>query len=169
MSYDNRLKGESFMKNHVLRPLYVALAVIAVFLVVREAMVPADFGVNGKNYTYGFHRKGDIDDWKAFKVKYRGKEYCRECHEEKVVENQNSPHKNIECENCHGPAVDHPEAPETLPIDTSRLLCLRCHAHLPYPQSNRSIMPAVDPEEHNPGENCFECHNPHHPNLEELQ
>lgn len=157
------------MKNHVLRPLYVALAVIAVFLVVREAMVPADFGVNGKNYTYGFHRKGDIDDWKAFKVKYRGKEYCRECHEEKVVENQNSPHKNVECENCHGPAVDHPEVPETLPIDTSRLLCLRCHAHLPYPQSNRSIMPAVDPEEHNPGENCFECHNPHHPNLEELQ
>ncbi len=75
---------------------------------------------------------------------------------------------NIQCENCHGPAIDHPENPETLSIEGTRLLCLRCHAYLPYPQSDRSVMPAVDPEEHNPEGLCHECHNPHHPNLEEL-
>lgn len=156
------------MKNHVFRPLFVVIVVVILFLIARQAVVPADFGVNGKNYTYGFHRKGSIDDWKAVKVKYMGKEYCRECHEEKVVENLTSPHKTIQCENCHGPAVGHPEKIEQLSNTFDRLLCLRCHAHLPYPQSNRADMPFVDPDEHNPDQICYECHNPHHPNLEEL-
>jgi ribosomal protein L37AE/L43A len=156
------------MKNHVLRPLWLVLAGIAALLVVRYFMVPADFGVHGRNFTYGFHRLGSIDDWKNFKVKHRGKEYCQECHEEKVEEILASPHSIIQCENCHGAAVDHPDNPETLPIDTSRLLCLRCHAYLPYPQSNRADMPSVDPEEHNTDENCVECHNPHNPSLEDM-
>jgi len=156
------------MKNHAWRPLFVAIGAVALLLIVRANVVPSDFGVNGRNFTYGFHRKGNIDEWKQFKIKYQGKEYCRECHEEKVVENLSSPHRIIQCENCHGPAVDHPDDPETLPIETSRLLCLRCHAFLPYPQSNRADMPAVDPNEHNPGEPCINCHNPHHPNLEEM-
>ena len=156
------------MKNHAWRPLFVAIGAVALLLIVRANVVPSDFGVHGKNFTYGFHRKSSIDDWENFKVKYRGKEYCRECHEEKVEENLSSPHSIIQCENCHGPAIDHPENPEALPIESTRLLCLRCHAYLPYPQSNRADMPAVDPAEHNPGENCISCHNPHHPNLEEM-
>lgn len=156
------------MKNHVWRPLFVALAGIALLLFARSIMVPDDFGVHGVNFTYGFHRGGSIDDWKNFKVKYRGKEYCRECHDEKVEENLASPHSVLECENCHGPSIDHPDNPETLEIDTSRLLCLRCHAYLPYPQSHRAEMPAVDPERHNPNQNCVECHNPHNPDLEDM-
>jgi predicted CXXCH cytochrome family protein len=157
------------MKNHAWRPLFVAIGAVALLLIVRANVVPSDFGVHGRNFTYGFHRKSNIEEWKQFKVKYQGKEYCRECHEEKVVENLSSPHRIIQCENCHDPAIDHPDDPEKLLIDTSRLLCLRCHAFLPYPQSNRADMPAVDPNGHNPGENCINCHNPHHPNLEEMQ
>lgn len=156
------------MKNHVLRPLYLVIVAVAALLVVRHFIVPSDFGVHGKNFTYGFHRLGNIDDWKNFKVKYRGKEYCRECHEEKVEENLSSPHSAIQCENCHSAAIDHPDDPKTMPIDTSRSLCLRCHAYLPYPQSHRSEMPAVDPEEHNTGEDCVDCHNPHNPSLEDM-
>nr|MBF0220976.1 cytochrome c3 family protein [Desulfobulbaceae bacterium] len=157
------------MGNHAWRPFLVAIGAVALLLTVRANVVPSDFGVHGKNFTYGFHRKSSIDEWKEFKVKYQGKEYCRECHEEKVEENLTSPHKIIQCENCHGPAIDHPDNPEKLSIEVDRLLCLRCHAFLPYPQSNRADMPAVDPIEHNPGENCISCHNPHHPNLEEMQ
>lgn len=156
------------MKNHVWRPLIVTLAGVALLLIARSIMVPDDFGKHGDSFTYNFYRQGSIDDWKNFKVKYRGKEYCRECHEEKVTENLASPHKVIECENCHGPAIDHPEDPETLTIDTSRLLCLRCHARLPYPQSHRAEMPAVDPQEHNIDADCIECHNPHNPDLEDM-
>jgi len=157
------------MNNHVLRPLFVVIGAVALLLIARKIVVPSDFGVNGKNFTYGFHRKGSINDWKAFKVKYRGKEYCNECHEDKVSENLSSHHKVLECENCHGPAVDHPDDPPKLSVDRSRLVCLRCHAYLPYPQSNRATMPHVDPEAHNPGEECIACHNPHKPSLEEMK
>jgi len=155
------------MKNHVLRPLWVALAAIALILVARHFMVPDDFGVNGENFTYGFHRLGSVDDWKNFKSKYRGREYCQECHEEKVTENNASKHNIIQCENCHGPAIDHPDDPETLEIDTSRDLCLRCHSALPYPDNPRSKIKGIDPDKHNHDTECIECHNPHNPALEE--
>jgi len=154
------------MKNHVLRPLWVAIVLIIALLVARKMYVPKDFGVNGKNFTYGFYRKADLDDWKAVKVKYRGRQYCRDCHEENFTDHSKSKHRNIQCEDCHGPAVDHPDNPKALEIDRSRGLCLRCHADLPYPGSGRSALPAIDPEDHNPGEACADCHNPHKPDLE---
>ncbi|MCB2182558.1 MAG: cytochrome c3 family protein [Desulfobulbaceae bacterium] len=155
------------MRNHVFRPLIVVICVVVLFLIFRQSVVPDDFGVNGKNFTYGFHRAGSIDDWKAVTVKYRGKEYCQECHEDKYEENMNSAHAIIQCENCHGPALNHPDDPEALTIDGSRALCLRCHADLSFPRGQGDI-PAIDPEEHNPDSECRECHNPHNPSLEEM-
>lgn len=155
------------MKNHVLRPLWVTLATIAILLTVRHFMVPDDFGVNGKDFTYGFHRLSSVDDWQNFKVKYKGQQYCQECHEENVAAINASKHLNIQCENCHGPAIDHPEDPEKLTIDTSRELCLRCHASLDYKGNPRSKIKAIDPQGHNTDTECSECHNPHNPNLEE--
>ena len=156
------------MKNHVLRPLWVVIAGIALLLIVRHFIVPDDFGVHGDGFTYNFHRLSNVDEWKDFKVKYRGREYCQECHEENVESILESPHAIIQCENCHGPAIDHPDNPEALAIDTSRAQCLRCHTYLPYPTSQRSELPGIDPQDHNPGENCVDCHNPHNPDLENM-
>jgi len=72
------------MKNHAWRPFAVAIAAIALLLLARAQIVPADFGINGKSFTYNFYRKSDIKDWKAITVKYKGREYCNECHEEKL-------------------------------------------------------------------------------------
>ncbi|MBU0484808.1 MAG: cytochrome c3 family protein [Proteobacteria bacterium] len=159
------------MKNHVLRPLWVVIAAIAILLLVRHFIVPSDFGVNGDSFTYGFHRLSNVKEWQDFKIKYRGKEYCTECHEEKVEENSSSKHRAIQCENCHGPAIDHPDDPEKLTIDQSRDLCLRCHADLAYPNNERMNIPAFDPEKNenhqSSTEKCIECHNPHKPDLEE--
>ena len=156
------------MKNHVLRPLWVAIGFIALILIVRHFMMPEDFGVHGRNFTYGFHRRSNIDEWKAFPVKYRGSEFCVDCHDDKVEENMASQHNIIQCENCHGPALDHPDDPPSLNVDRSRALCLRCHADLPYPNSLRSKLKGIDPQEHNPESECAECHNPHNPDLEGL-
>ena len=161
------------MKNHVLRPLYAAIAVVALVLLARAAVVPGDFGVHGqrpdgKNFTFGFYRAGAVDYWKNFTVKYKGKEYCGDCHDDKMAENLSSKHAIIQCENCHGPAFDHPDDPEKLTINRSRDLCLRCHADLGYTDNPRSMIKAIDPEEHNPGEACADCHNPHKPNLEDM-
>ncbi|MCF6290779.1 MAG: cytochrome c3 family protein [Desulfobacterales bacterium] len=156
------------MRNYVWRPLIVALIAIALLLVARAIMVPDDFGVHGDSFTYNFYRKDSINDWKKMEVKYQGKAYCVECHEEKVEANLSSPHGIIECENCHGPARNHPDDPELLEIVTKRELCLRCHDSLPYPDSLRGDIIGIDPEEHNPGSECIECHNPHNPDLEDM-
>lgn len=157
------------MRNHVLRPLWVAIGVVLVILLARYLVVPADFGVNGRNFTYGFHRLSNVKEWQDFKVKYKGKISCEECHSENFADNMASKHRVIQCENCHDPAIDHPENPEKLTVDRSRALCLRCHASLPYPGSGRMAMKTINPETHNPEAECSECHNPHKPELEEMQ
>ena len=157
------------MKSHVWRPLYVALAIVALILLARTFVVPKDFGVWEAGYMYGWHRKSDEEVWKKIPVKYRTKAYCKECHGEKVASIGRSPHGAIECENCHGPALGHPEDPPTLTIDHSRALCIRCHAKLTTPTSGRAKIPGIDPATHNPEAECSLCHDPHHPNLEELK
>ena len=91
------------MKNHVLRPLFVVLGIVALILAARAFSVPKDFGVHERGYMYGWYRKGNEEDWKKFKVKYQGKEYCRDCHPDRYDSINKTPHKNIQCENCHGP------------------------------------------------------------------
>jgi predicted CXXCH cytochrome family protein len=80
-----------------------------------------------------------------------------------------TPHAIIPCEDCHGPATDHPSDPPKLAIDKSRGLCLRCHSSLPYPTSGRSQIRGIDPDTHNPDVECVMCHNPHKPSLEGLK
>ena len=157
------------MKSHVWRPLFVVLGVVALILVARTLLVPKDFGVWERGYMYGWHRKSNEDDWKAVKVKYKTVAHCRTCHEEKVTSIARSPHGIISCENCHGPALDHPDDPPTLSIDHSRRLCIRCHALLVTPSSGRAKIRGINPATHNPEAECTLCHDPHHPNLEELE
>jgi predicted CXXCH cytochrome family protein len=157
------------MKNHVFRPLFVAIALVVLILTARQLMVPSDFGVHGDSFTYNYYRAGSVSDWKSFPVSYKGRVYCEECHDENVASIASSKHANIQCENCHGPAINHPDAPETLTIDRSRELCLRCHASLSYPGSLRGEIAGIDPGKHNPGEVCVQCHKPHNPNLEDME
>ncbi len=157
------------MKIHVFRPLIVTLMIVGLILLARVLYVPDDFGSHERGYMYGWHRKGDEETWKNFKVKYQGAEYCSGCHEQKYKDLLRTPHKAIQCENCHGPALDHPSEPPRLTIDKSRQLCLRCHFPLAYPSSGRARIKGVDPDVHNPGKECSLCHDPHHPNLEGLR
>ncbi|UCG78748.1 MAG: cytochrome c3 family protein [Nitrospirota bacterium] len=153
------------MKNHVWRPLYVVLAVVALILVARYLYVPKDFGIGERGFMYGYHRMSNETEWKEYKVKYQSHEYCNDCHPDKIESILRSTHKVIECENCHGPAVDHPEDPPKLDIDRSRAQCLRCHARLPYPTSSRGRIKGIEPDEHNVEMECADCHNPHSPGM----
>jgi len=157
------------MKNHVWRPLVAAGVFVILILVFRVFYVPADFGVHERGYMYGWHREGNIQEWKDVQVKYQGSDYCNSCHPDKVEIISMTPHAVIQCENCHGPAIDHPSDPPKLEIDRSRGQCLRCHAALIYPSSGRSDIRGIDPDTHNPDMECVMCHNPHKPGLEGLQ
>lgn len=153
------------MGSHVLRPLYVVVVLLAIALVARAMVVPADFGIGERGYMYGWHRQNNEAEWKAVKVKFRPRDYCKDCHSDKMALISKSPHTIINCQNCHGPARDHPLDPPKLDIDRRRELCLRCHSSLPYPTSGRTVIRGFDPAAHNPGMPCVSCHNPHSPVL----
>ena len=155
------------MQNHVLRPLWVAIGLIAVVLVARQFLVPPDFGVHGESFTYHFYRQGNVQEWKDVPVKYVGQERCARCHEDISAAHAGAKHAAIQCENCHGPAAGHPRQVKELPVDRSREQCLRCHQHLPYPSSLRMALPAIDGESHRPRRECRACHDPHLPDRED--
>ncbi|MCL4535329.1 MAG: cytochrome c3 family protein [Bacteroidetes bacterium] len=148
---------------HVLRPLLVVIALVAIVLAIRIFAVPVGFGVYDGGYIYGWYDQSSEEAAKSVEVKYQGREYCQGCHTEQSSKVSSSLHANIQCENCHGPAIKHPSEPPKLTIDTSRDLCLRCHADLPASLSGRSAIKGIDPDNHNPGVNCASCHNPHSP------
>src|SRR5208283_2789314 len=158
------------MKSHVYRPLLIVFVLVALGFTARVFIVPKDFGIGDRGYMYSWHRKSNEDEWKAFPVKYNfNSKDCSDCHSDNYGSIMGSPHAVIKCENCHGPALNHPAEPPKLQIDKSRALCLRCHYPLPYPTSGRSKIKGVDPITHNPDIECSVCHNPHKPALESMK
>lgn len=154
------------MKSHVWRPLFVVIGIIVLVLVFRIFYVPKEFGVWERGYMYGWHNRADEDFWKNFQVKYNfNSTYCRDCHPQNYDSIMQTPHAIINCENCHGPALNHPAEPPKLQIDKSRAQCLRCHFPLAYPSSGRANIRGIDPDQHNPDIECAMCHNPHNPGL----
>ena len=158
------------MGNHVFRPLIVVMGIVLLILAARLFYVPKDFGSYERGYIYSWHRKGDEDTWKHFKIKYQGKEYCKDCHEKNYASINKSPHRIIPCEDCHGPAgsdegvLHYDDKRPKLAIDRTRQQCYRCHVKLPYPGTARAAIKGFpDPEQHNPGMECVMCHNPHDP------
>jgi len=156
------------VKNHVWRPLFVIIAMVVLILIFRAFYIPDDFGSQDRGYTFGFHRLSNEQEWKDYPAKYQGRNYCQDCHDDKTEVLEMSQHGMIQCENCHGAARNHPEDPELLTIDRSRELCIRCHSKLFMPSSDRNDIPGIDPQTHNSGIECSECHDPHNPSLEEM-
>lgn len=151
------------MKNHIWRPLYIALAILFLGIAARFIIVPPDFGVHEAGYMYGWHRKANENEWASLPIKYRTAKICIDCHRDKYVDIKDSPHKAISCENCHGANYDHPKNPVSLETNRSRGLCLRCHTKLPYKGTLRGIMKGINPESHYPQAECVMCHYPHNP------
>ncbi|MFN4132242.1 MAG: cytochrome c3 family protein [Caldimicrobium sp.] len=150
---------------HIFRPIIVFMGLVVLILIIRAFYVPTDFGIHERGYMYGWYRKSNEEEWKQVQVKFQGMEYCKNCHDDKIRDLMGSSHQIIQCENCHGPAINHPIDPPKLFIDKSRELCLRCHSYLAYPSSDRKNLKGIDPKTHNPDLECSMCHNPHKPTL----
>ncbi len=163
---------------HAWRPLAVAFAFILLILIVRIFVVPSDFMAKNGDYKYQWHRVSNEKDWKDFPVGYRGREFCGQCHPDKLEAINKSKHRKVECENCHVlPEAKKSTHPVNLQksykykfiigINKTRHLCLRCHQKLPYrPSVYRNFAKPVefkmqDGEKHNPGMPCITCHDVH--------
>jgi Cytochrome c7 and related cytochrome c len=144
---------------HVLRAGALFAGGLAVFLVIRWALVPADFGV------YGFYRAGALADSQALPIRYAGQTQCLDCHADVAETRKDSRHANINCEACHGPLARHASGnfdlkPKAL---NPRLLCLQCHTQA---AGKPGGFPQIVAAEHAPEGACTTCHTPHRPKIQ---
>lgn len=95
---------------------------------------------------------------------HAGATSCRECHAEQFDAKYAGRHRNVGCENCHGPsarhAADENEPSAMPPKPRDREFCLDCHG---YDASRPNGFPQVDPQQHNARKRCVSCHDPHDP------
>ena len=137
--------------------LLLALGLIA-FLLIRRAVIPADFG------KYGHFRPGSLDDIRARPIKYAGREACAACHSDEVEAKSKGKHANVGCETCHGALAKHADDPTALvpQLPDTAVLCARCHeANSAKPKG----FPQVATADHSSGMPCNTCHKPHNPKI----
>jgi hypothetical protein len=143
---------------HLIRPAVVFLAGLLIFLGLRSALVPSDFG------KWGHYRAGALEEIRSKPLRYAGKETCAGCHVEQAGQWEAGKHARVACEACHGPAAAHAAdfdkvKPASLDIAS---LCSGCHEK---DAAKPSWFRQVASAEHSGGAGCEGCHQPHHPKL----
>lgn len=140
-------------------PLVIIFALaITALIVARQLLVPDSFG------DWGFYRADAVGEIASQEMQYAGANLCNECHDDIYEIKQESNHRGVSCEVCHGPAAKHTEEPDefTPEIPSERNHCPLCHGYNP---ARPSGFPQILSVMHNPGQACMECHNPHAPVL----
>jgi ribosomal protein S27AE len=134
----------------------VFLILIPGLILVRNALVPDDFG------RHGHYRASAVEEIASLDTHYAGFEMCGMCHDEKAALKSSGHHRNVSCEVCHGPAAAHIEDPGAveLRMPRGRGYCPLCHEFLP---SRPTGFPQILAASHNPMKPCISCHDPHRP------
>ncbi|HTT33725.1 MAG TPA: multiheme c-type cytochrome, partial [Methylomirabilota bacterium] len=123
----------------------------AIFLVVRELLVPKSFG------RYGHYRGDALNEIASRPISYAGHEVCETCHADVLDVKKRGRHARVACESCHGPLANHAQDPASVvpaKLDTA-VLCVRCH------EANHSKpmdFPQVHSADHSAGLPCNTCH-----------
>jgi hypothetical protein len=149
-----------FFRNsgHLIRPALVLLAGLVVFLIVRAAVIPKNFG------EYGHYRPGALDMIAATPISYAGRSQCALCHDAETKVHDAGKHAGVACETCHGPQAKHVEAEggNVPKLPDVANLCRRCHEK---DAAKPKWFPQVDTVGHSQGMPCDSCHQPHNPHL----
>ena len=108
---------------HLIRPALILLTGLAVFLVVRSAIVPKAFG------QYGHYRPGALALVRQHPIAYAGQDTCVLCHDDEAKARAAGKHAHVACEACHGPLAQHADDPAAIrpQLPDVANLCRRCH------------------------------------------
>ncbi len=132
---------------------------IGLFLVLKYALTPKSFG------EFGHYRGLALEENKVKVPEYSGEKSCAECHQDMTDLKMAHEHATLSCETCHGAGREHIASVDSVVVKpkmpNTREFCSVCHAKN-FARKARNIK-KIDPKEHNPGELCTKCHNPHNP------
>ncbi len=139
----------------ITRLILLTAAIVVSYFIARHFLVPESFG------QYGWYRGNALRELSSLPVSYAGRDACAECHAEVVTKKAKSNHREVGCESCHGPNRAHADDPTITPAKiVDPRFCLRCHQTDP---ARPAKFPQIDAGEHNAGQTCMECHQPHSP------
>ena len=140
---------------HLIRMAALFLAGFCVFLIARQAFVPAGFG------KYGHYRADAMTDVGSKPLHYAGQDACGTCHADVLATKMGGKHAGVHCEACHGPLQAHADDPSVTPVlpETAQL-CGRCHEAS---AARPKWFPQVATADHANGVPCETCHQPHSP------
>ena len=143
---------------HLLRLAATIVAGVVLFLVIRQAVIPANFG------KFGHYRPAALDEIRARPISFAGRAACEACHGEIAEVKNKGRHAGVGCEACHGPLAKHAEDFSAVtPVKPDpAVLCARCHEADP---ARPKWFPQVVTKEHASNVSCGACHNPHSPKL----
>ena len=144
---------------HLVRPALVLLAGLGIFIVVRGAVIPKDFG------KFGHYRPGALELVRSRPISYAGQDTCLACHDDQGKVRAAGKHAHVACEACHGPQAKHADDPTaTKPqLPDVANLCRRCHEK---DAAKPAWFPQVVTAEHSGGMSCKDCHKPHNPHID---
>lgn len=145
-------------RKHLVRAVILLAVAIVAFLSLREALTPVSFGQFDL-----FHRE-DTRRWTSQPLVFSHTSRCNDCHSSVYARWEQSVHRGVSCENCHGPGIDHIETGSKLTVNRNSELCQVCHEKL---ASRPAGFPQVASAVHSPGVSCISCHNPHSPSLKQ--
>ena len=82
-----RVGMKDFLRSteHLLRVAVLLVLGLVAFFLVRQAVIPAEFG------KYGHFRPGALDDIRAHPVKFAGHEACEACHSDEAAAKRADP------------------------------------------------------------------------------
>ena len=145
---------------HLIRLAVVIVILLAVFVLLRAAVVPKSFG------EYGHYRGAAIAEIAARAPVFAGHDVCEGCHTEVVDQKKLGRHANVPCEACHGAQGKHADDPASVTpqLPDTAVICARCHeANSAKPKT----FPQVVTADHSGGLACNICHKPHQPKIED--
>ena len=132
---------------------------IGLFLTLKYFLTPKSFG------EFGHYRGLALEEGKVKVPEYTGQKACNECHEDMMVLKMANEHATLSCETCHGAGRVHISSTDSVVVSPtmprSREFCGICHAKNPARKAGN--IKQIDMKEHNQGELCTKCHNPHNP------
>src|ERR1035437_715644 len=84
---------------HLIRPAAVLIVGLAVFLLIRTALIPKAFG------KYGHYDAASLDVIRQHPISYAGQDTCVMCHDEEAKARASGKHAHVSCEACPGRLV----------------------------------------------------------------